>query len=146
MIITNLLNLLNMSFAYNKNLKIEFRAVPYSTSHVLEYRISPNQDLTYETEVSIFGLFKIKLKRKFKTNWHQPYVFNNWPGSERYSKESGEPYLPMFVRDIDEFKKIQSTFKTIGEFFESVNKEEAKEEAEWQKARNEYLKTCGTWK
>ena len=33
----------------------------------------------------------------------------------------------------------------IGEFFESVNREEAKEEAEWQKARNEYLKTCGTW-
>ena len=57
----------------------------------------------------------------------------------------GEPYLPMFIRDIDEFKKIQSTFKTIGEFFESVNREEAKEEAEWQKARNEYLKTCGTW-
>ena len=145
MIITNLLNLLNMSFAYNKNLKIEFRAVPYSTSHVLEYRISPNQDLTYETEISIFGLFKIKLKRKYKTNWHQPYVFNNWPGSEQYSKESGEPYLPMFVRDKDELKKFQSTFKTIGEFFDSVNREEAKEEAEWQKARNEYLKTCGTW-
>jgi len=134
-----------MSFAYNKNLKIEFRAVPYSTSHVLEYRISPNQDLTYETEVNIFGLFKIKLKRKYKTNWHQPCVLVNYPGSERYSKESVEPYLPMFIRDKDEFKKIQSTFKTIGEFFESVNREEAKEEAEWQKARNEYLKTCGTW-
>ena len=51
----------------------------------------------------------------------------------------------MFIRDKDELKKIQSTFKTIGEFFESVNSEEAKEEAEWQKARNEYLKTCGTW-
>ena len=134
-----------MKFIYNKDLKIEFSAVPYSTSHVLEYRISPDQDLTYETEINIFGLFKIKLKRKYKTNWHQPYIFTNWPGSERHSKESGEPYLPMFVRDKDEFKKIQSTFKTIGEFFESVNKEEAKEEAEWQKARNEYLKTCGTW-
>ena len=62
------------------------------------------------------------------------------------SKESGELYLPMFIRDKDELKKIQSTFKTIGEFFDYVNKEEAKEEAEWQKARNEYLKTCGTWR
>ena len=51
----------------------------------------------------------------------------------------------MFIRDKDEFKKILSTFKTIGEFFDYVNKEEAKEEAEWQKARNEYLKNCGTW-
>jgi len=134
-----------MSFAYNKNLKIEFRAVPYSTSHVLEYRISPDQDLTYETEISIFGLCKIKLKRKYKTNWHQPCTLVNYPGAERHSKESGEPYLPMFVRDKNEFKKIQSTFNTIGEFFDYVNKEEAKEEAEWQKARNEYLKTCGTW-
>jgi len=134
-----------MSFAYNKDLKIEFRAVPYSTGHVLEYRISPNQDLTYETEVSIFGLFKIKLKRKYKTNWHEPHILINYPGSERYSKESGEPYLPMFVRSKDEFKKIQSLFKTIGEFFDYVNKEEAKEEAKWQKARNEYLKNCETW-
>lgn len=134
-----------MSFAYNKNLKIEFRAVPYSTSHVLEYRISPDQDLTYETEVSIFGLFKIKRKRKYKTNWHQPYILVNYPGAERYSKESGEPYLPMFVHDKNEFKKIQSAFKTIGEFFDYKNNKESKEEAEWQKARNEYLETCGTW-
>ena len=134
-----------MSFAYNKNLKIEFRAVPYSTSHVLEYRISPDQDLSYETEVSIFGLFKIKLKRKYKTNWHQPCTFVNYPGSERYSKESGEPYLPIFVHDKDEFKKIQSSFKTIGEFFDYVNEVESKEEAKWQKARNEYLKNSGTW-
>ena len=130
---------------YSPNLKIEFRAVPYSTGHVLEYRISPNQDLTYETDINIFGLFKIKFKRKYKTNWHRPCIFVNWPGSERYSKDSEEPYLPMFVRDKDEFRKIQSTFKTIGDFFDYVNKEEAKAEAEWQKARNEYLNTYGIW-
>ena len=135
-----------MSFAYNKDLKIEFRAVPYGGGHALEYRISPNQDLTYETEFSIFGLFKIKLKRKYKTYWYKPYILVNYPGSEWYSKESGEPYLPIFVNDQKEFKKIKSSFKTIGEFFDYYNKEEAKEEAEWQKARNEYLKTCGTWK
>lgn len=44
-----------MSFYYNRNLKIEFRAVPYSsTSHVLEFLISPNQDLNFEVEKSFF--------------------------------------------------------------------------------------------
>jgi hypothetical protein len=134
-----------MSFAYNKDLKIEFRAVPYSTSHVLEYRISPDQNLTYETEVSIFGLFKIKLKKKYKTNWHQPCTLVNYPGAERYSKESGEPYLPMFIRDKKELKDYQTKFKTCGEFFKYTDETEAKEEAAWQKARNEYLDNCGTW-
>lgn len=130
---------------YSPNLKIEFRAVPYSTSHVLEYRISPNQDLTYKMQINVLGLFKINIKRKFNTNWHKPYILVNYPGAERHSKESGEPYLPIFIHDKNEFKKIQSMFKTIGEFFDYVNKKEAKEEAEWQKARNEYLETCGTW-
>lgn len=134
-----------MKFIYNKDLKIEFRAVPYSTSHVLEYRISPDQDLFYKTEISIFGLFKIKLKRKYKTNWHQPYIFTNWPGSERYSKESGEPYLPFIIREKKDLIKFQTTFQTIGEFFDFINREETKAEAEWQKARNEYLENCGTW-
>ena len=128
-----------------KDLKIEFRAVPYSTSHVLEYRISHNQDLTYETDVNIFGLFKIKLKRKHKTKWHQPAIITNWPGSERYSKESGELYLPFFIREKKDLKKFQTTFNTIGEFFDFMDREEAKAEEFWQAARNEYLKNCGTW-
>lgn len=49
------------------NLKIDLRAVPYSdTSHVLEYRINPNQDLTYYKEHSLlFGLIKFKTKHKY---------------------------------------------------------------------------------
>ena len=57
---------------YLPHLKIEFCAVPYSSEHVLQYRISPDQDLSYEEEKNILGLFKIKLKKKFKTDWHQP--------------------------------------------------------------------------
>lgn len=128
-----------------EDLKIEFRAVPYGGGHALEYRISPNQDLTYEKEVKFFGLFKFKVKRKYETNWHRPCVFTNYPGAERYSKESGEPYLPMFIYDKKTLKDIQYKFKTYGEFLNHINTYEAKEEAEWQKARNEYLKTCGTW-
>ena len=41
-----------MSFWYQNNLKIEFRAVPYSINHAIEYRISPDQDLEFEVEKS----------------------------------------------------------------------------------------------
>jgi hypothetical protein len=51
----------------------------------------------------------------------------------------------MFIRSKDKFREYQSTFETIGEFFDYVNKEDAKAEAEWEISRNEYLKTCGTW-
>ena len=132
---------------YLPHLKIEFRAVDYSSdAHVLEYRISPDQDLTYEDEISIFGLFKIKLKKKFSTRWHMPYEFLNWPGSERYSKESGEPYVPMFVHDRKELEDYKKKFKTIGEFLDYKHKEDAKEEAKWQIERTEYLNKQGIWK
>ena len=130
---------------YLPHLKIEFRAVPYSSEHVLEYRISPNQDLTYEDEISIFGLFKIKVKRKFKTNWHQPVIITYWPGSERYSKKSGELYLPFFIREKKDLQRFKTSFNTIGEFFDFMYREEAKAEAKWQIERTEYLKNCGTW-
>ena len=52
-----------MSFYYNNNLKIEFRAVPYSTSHVLEFRISPDQDLNYEVEKSFFFVLNTRKRR-----------------------------------------------------------------------------------
>ena len=41
-----------------KDLKIQFRAVSYAkTNHVLEYRVDPNQDLTYEKTYG-FWIFK----------------------------------------------------------------------------------------
>ena len=52
---------------YRENLKIQFRAVAYGHSnHVLEYRIDPNQDLTYEKTYG-FWIFKFTIKRKFST-------------------------------------------------------------------------------
>ena len=46
-----------------KNLKIQFRAVSFAkSSHVLEYRVDPNQDLTYKKTVG-FWIFKFSLKR-----------------------------------------------------------------------------------
>lgn len=84
-----------MSFYYNNNLKIEFRAVPYSTSHVLEFRISPDQDLNYEVEKSFFGI-KYKKKNKYSTSWRQPTRFLNYPSAYLYNEE--DCYLPIFVK------------------------------------------------
>lgn len=129
---------------YFPHLKIEFRAVPYSSKHVLEYRISPDQYLTYYVEKSIFG-FKFQLKRKFKTNWHQPSVLINYPSAYLYSKESGDPYLPIFIKNKKDLEWYKEKFKTIGEFFKYIEENEAKEEAEWKKLRDEYLENNKIW-
>ena len=86
-------------FKYTKKLKIEFRAVPYATDkHVLEYRISPNQDLSYENEISwLWGLIKFKVKHKFETNWHREYKFLNYQSAYLYEQEHN--YLTVFVDD-----------------------------------------------
>ena len=52
---------------YREDLKIEFKAEIFGsvgTYHVLMYRISPDQDLTYIEERSFLG-FKYKVKKKF---------------------------------------------------------------------------------
>ena len=61
-----------------EDLKIEFRAVPYASgSRVLEYRISPEQDLTYYVEKSyLWGLIKFKSKCKYDTGWKRISVLN----------------------------------------------------------------------
>ena len=55
-----------------KDLKIQFRAVSFAKSkRVLEYRVDPNQDLTYE-KTNGFWIFKFSVKRKYST---KPYIF-----------------------------------------------------------------------
>lgn len=130
---------------YFPHLKIEFRAVPYSSEHVLEYRISPDQDLTYYVEKSILGLFKITLKRKFKPTWYQINMFRNYPGAYLYSKESGDTYLPIFIRDKSDLKWYKEKFKTVGEFLDYVKGEDAVEEAKWKVMRDKYLENNKIW-
>lgn len=130
---------------YFPHLKIEFRAVPYSDSHVLEYRINPNQDITYKDEINIFGLFTISLNRKFNTSWHQPYLFFNHTLAYQNSKNNPDNYIPIILHNKKEFEEFKNKYKTIGEFFDYMNKEEEKEIKEWKIDREEYLKNCGTW-
>lgn len=131
-----------MSFWYNDNLKIEFRAVPYSTSHVLEYRISPDQDLNFEVEKSFLGI-KYKKKKKYSTCWHQPRIFVNYPGACHHYEE--DCYLPIFIQDKKDLENFKLKYKTIGEFFTWKDKEENREKDEWQIERINYLEEHKEW-
>lgn len=130
---------------YFPHLKVEFRAVEYGASHVLEYRINPDQDLKYKDEISIFGLFKFNVKRKFKTNWIQAWCFSNYPSAYLYSKESGEPYLPIFIENKKELNWYKEKFKTIGEFIDYKHKLDEDEESKWIVDRTNYLNNKETW-
>ena len=134
-----------MSFTYKNNLLIEFRAVPYSTSHVLEYRISPNQDLNYEKEYSIFGI-KFKLNKKFSTNWHQPSYFVNHPSAYLYEQNDYRNYIPLFIENKHELAAYQLKYKTIGDFFSYVNEKETKELEKYIIKHNTYLNNKGIWR
>lgn len=132
-----------MSFCYNRNLKIEFRAVPYSsTSHVLEFRISPDQDLNFEVEKSFFGI-KYKKKNKYSTSWHQPMRFLNYPSAYLYDEE--DCYLPIFVRTRKDLENFKSKYKTIGEFFDWIDRENKREKNEWQTEQANYAKEHTDW-
>lgn len=132
-----------MSFYYNRNLKIEFRAVPYSsTSHVLEFRISPNQDLNFEVDKSFFGI-KYKKKNKYNTSWRQPTRFLNYPSAYLYGEE--DCYLPIFVRTRKDLENFKSKYKTIGEFFEWIDRENKREKNEWQTEQANYAKEHTDW-
>lgn len=133
-----------MSFNNKNNLKIEFRAVPYSRSHVLEYRISPNQDLNYKKEYSIFG-FRFTFKRKFKTNWHQPFYFKNRMTSYLYDKNDSFNYFPLFIDSKYELETFKEKFKTIGQFISYFDEKEKRELHNWSIERNKYLNNCGIW-
>lgn len=131
-----------MSFYYNRNLKIEFRAVPYATSHVLEFRISPDQDLNYDVEKSFFGI-KYKKTKKYEINWHQPAKFLNYPGAYLYGEE--DCYLPIFVRTRKDLENFKSKYKTIGEFFDWIDRENKREKNEWQTEQANYAKEHTDW-
>lgn len=134
-----------MSSTFRKDLKIEFRAVPYgSLSHVLEYRISPDQDLTYEEYDSwLWGLIKFKRKRKFSTEWYTAHHFLNYPSACLHEKEDN--YHPIFIDTIKELNEYKQKYKTIGDFYEMIDKWNEKEISEWSIKRMNYLENHNIW-
>ena len=130
---------------YRRDLKIEFRAVPYTTtSHVLEYRISPNQDITYKKEYSIFG-FKFYLNRKFDTGWIKPIWFRNYSWDKFFTEES-RCWAPIFINSKQHLREeYKIKYKTIGEFYDYLKEHDDKEKQAWKAHRQKYLDECGIW-
>lgn len=123
-----------------KDFKIQFRAVPYaSDTHVLEYRVDPDQDLTYEKEIKILGLFKKTVKRKYSTNWIQPRYFMNHSTAYLYTKGDSFNWMPFFIHNQKELEEYKNTYKTIGEFAAYQYEVTNKNIKEWEPEREEYL-------
>lgn len=130
---------------YRADLKIEFKAVPHGLSgiyHVLMYRISPDQDLTYTEEHSFLG-FKYNVKKKFDTSWYKAYQYFNYPGACEYNIPQTNPVL---MNNQEEFEEWKTSCKTMGEFFDRLDKINEKEIDEWKQDREKYLNKCKTWR
>ena len=133
-----------------RNLKIELRAVPYyegSDSHVLEYRISPNQDLRYYKEYNWFwGLIKFGVVKKYSTAWHQPIRFFN--GLFSYKFEENDSYSaehPIFVHSKEELEDLKKKWQTYGQFIDWYWEEDKKQRSQYWKERNAFLERRAIW-
>lgn len=128
-----------------KDLKIQFRAVRYglTDTRVLQYRIDPEQDLSYTTQVKyLFGLIKFNVKKKYSTEWHTPEYFIGTEVDE--SKSHYLNWRPFWIKsqeDLDSFKK---KYKTFGEFEKHISQLSAEGEKKWNSGRKEFLEKVKT--
>ena len=129
---------------YREDLKIEFKAEIFGSSgiyHVLMYRISPDQDLIYYEERSFLG-FKYKVKKKFDTSWQEGWQYLTWgPICGCEDEPTTNPILFDKRSKFEEWKLC----KTMGEFFEKLDKINEKEIMEWKEYRKRYLSQKGDW-
>lgn len=129
---------------YRNDLKIEFKAEIYGSVgiyHVLMYRISPDQDLTYTEERSFLG-FKYNVKKEFDTSWHTAHQYLNYPSADLYSEPQTNPVLMKTQKEFEEWK---SNCKTMGEFFARLDEINEKEIEEWKRDREKHLNNTKTW-
>lgn len=128
-----------MSYGYDRKLKIQFRAVPYtSDSLVLEWRINPNQDLTYYTEHHLWFIHW-KRKHKYDTDWHQPIRFFNHLTAHYYDEDDRFNWFPYWIKDQNNLNWYKNNFKTVGEFFDYQQKDIAESKEKWRINRQNYL-------
>ena len=129
---------------YRDDLKIEFKAEIYGSSgtyHVLMFRISPDQDLTYYEERSFLG-FKYNVKKKLDTSWHKVYQYLNYPSA----CECDEPQTnPVLMRDYEDFEKWKKSCNTMSEFLDRLDEINKQEIEEWKLDREKYLNKRETW-
>lgn len=132
---------------YKDDLKIEFRAVFYTGNyHVIEYRISPDQNLKFKRKFKLFWLIPVYIPWKFNTKWHQPYRFRCGMCSEQYPEHDDYHFSPILISEKSQLEKFKNTYKTIGEFYKYLNEKEEAEYAKYREVRAKYLDKMGIWK
>ena len=130
---------------YRDDLKIELRAVWYgSYSHVLEWRISPNQDLKYledEIEKSWFGFVKkiVHKVKKYDTLWHQPRLFVAPFTMDLYEFNDEFNWGPIWCEDKKQLEDYKQKFKTYGDIRKYIEDHTNKSYKKWKAAREAYL-------
>ena len=129
-----------------KDLSIEFRAVPYGyTSHELQYRVSPDQDLTYYKEYSLlWGLIRFTMKKKYDILWKGTNHFICYITSKYYDIDDDFNYCPILCTDKKSFDWYKENFKTLGEFEKYLDELENKNISQYKKEREELLKLKNT--
>jgi len=141
------------TLSFNReDLKIEFRAVPYlkknesdSPTHVLQFRLSPDQDLTYYEEHNFLGIFKRKRKKEYSTHWNEPVHFENHIIAYRLSEYDEMNWFPFFITNKSDLDFYKENFKTIGEFIKYKEEINQEEKEKWLPDRKRYLEETGTW-
>ena len=129
------------------NLLIEFRAVPYaSDSHVLEYRINPNQDLTYLKKFKILGI-SFKIKSRYRPMWTKAKRFMNGLTSYQYDVYDDIHIMPIFIRTKDDLEFYKRRYRTIGRFMKTeLLQYSEKQFREYQEDRDRYINNMRVWK
>ncbi len=130
-----------------RNLKVEFRAVNYTSSsdvHVLEWRISPNQDVRYQKIYKIFG-FEIRQTVKCSTKWHQPRLFRCDIISETRPENDEYNFGPVFVDTSEELSMWANKAKTYGELSDLLNERVTREHEKYRVKRKKFLDSQKTW-
>ncbi len=123
-----------------EDLKIEFRGVPFSNTHILEYRISPDQDITYTKEVSLlWGLIKFTRTYKYDTTWHEIKIFKCWSTSYYYPITDDFHQSWIFLHNQSELDWLKNNFHTLKEFDNYIAEWNLKEREKYTKEREKYL-------
>ena len=125
----------------NKNdLKVELRSALYTSScdsRVLEYRINPDQDVTYYKEVKLFGVTLFKLKRKYSCDWIRPRVF--WTSDSTAQMHCNPDIHPIWLNSMHDFEYIKMTIHTYGDMMALIKKMDDEAVKEHNEMREEYL-------
>ena len=120
------------------DLRIEFRAVrSFGDCHILQYRFSPGQDLTYEVEKNWFGgLLRFKLQKKYSTEWDSPLYFTGSFVEFCYNNEKNWTCIYLDKRsELDEYKRNYKTYGQLKEYLDQLSK---KYMYEWSEKKSDW--------